>query len=325
MNKIERQNNWTNYWKNNSVDSCRDGIKAKASELENFWAETAAMINDNDQVLDLCTGKGDVIQQLISYQLGEDKALAHYTGVDLSDMDSRVIEKKFGSYKDNIRFKYGTHISELPFEEKTFEFVTSQFGIEYAFNESVIKEICRVMKSKGIARFATHHKESALIKVAKLEIQHIDLLSEKGGFFDCMKRLIPVFAKLRNPANAKKINKDQNAVSAREHFNAESQKILTQAEKSSVPDLLNESLSFSRQVFDIAKIKGASAAKEKLISYHNELNLSKERMIDLIDSSLDKVDLEKLDKSFVTYGKKITKKEELKNDGEIVAWGIEIS
>ena len=35
--------------------------------------------------------------------------------------------------------------------------------------------------------------------------------------------------------------------------------------------------------------------------------------------------VKKLEEDMLTYGKQITKKEELKNDGKIVAWGIEIS
>ncbi|GEM_PF-1746993 len=326
MNKKQRQDNWTNYWKSNSTDSCRDGIKAELSELDNFWAETSAMIKENNRILDLCTGKGDVIKQLIKYQSSEDKkVLGHFTGVDLSDIDKTTVEDQFEKYKANVDFRYGINISELPFEAGVFDLITSQFGVEYALGGAVLKEVCRVMDQTGAARFAVHHKESALVTVAKEEIKHIDLLLAKDGYFDSVNTLIPIFSKLRNPANAKKINKDNNATRARERFNNESQKVVKQAENSSVPDLLQNSLRFSRHIFDLAKIKGRSVAKNEYSRYKNELNLSKERLLELITAAMDEADVKKLEEDMLTYGKQITKKEELKNDGKIVAWGIEIS
>jgi len=66
-------------------------------------------------------------------------------------------------------------------------------------------------------------------------------------------------------------------------------------------------------------------AKNEYSRYKNELNLSKERLLELITAAMDEAGVKKLEEDMLTYGKQITKKEELKNDGKIVAWGIEIS
>lgn len=317
MNTTQRQKNWTNYWKSNATDSCRQGIKAKDAQLDEFWAEGADKIKHGDTVLDLCTGKGDVIKQLITH-LGSTSNGSKFIGVDISDLDEALADND-----DRIELQYNISVTDLPFEDGTFDMVTSQFGIEYGLNERSIAEFCRVLKKDGVIRFALHHKESILINVAKEEIKHIQLLLSDSGYLKCISNLIPIFAKLKNPANAKKLSNDSDAILKRDAFNKESQKIIDCLKNTSVPELLEDSLKFSHRVFEIAK-KSRALAKKEAAKYESQLREAKERMEELIEVSLSVSDLHELDKKLKKYEKKISFKKELRNNDEIVAWGVEI-
>ncbi|PXF64004.1 class I SAM-dependent methyltransferase [Kangiella spongicola] len=325
MNKKQRQTNWTKYWTENQIDSCSAGVKAQDSEINNFWADTEKMLNETSSVLDLCTGKGDVIAQLIKLQKNKKHGLSLYTGADIAAIDQEIVADRFVEVSKNVSMDYETDVNALPYLDEAFDIVTSQFGVEYAFETGVVKELCRVMKSTGKARLVLHHSDSILLKVAKEEMSHIDILSEKAGYIELIEQLIPVFAKLRNPANAKKLNKDEKAIRVRDLFNKESGVLLSRIERSNVPDILKDALNQSKKIFHVAKLQGSSAAKAELSRYKGELEQSRERMSDLVEVAVSKEQLEKLAETVNKFGKKITVQQELKSNSHIVAWGVEIA
>ncbi|MBV34762.1 MAG: hypothetical protein CMP47_04810 [Rickettsiales bacterium] len=325
MNKKQRQTNWTKYWTENQIDSCSAGIKAQDSGISNFWADTEKMLNETSRVLDLCTGKGDVIAQLIELQKNKKHGLSLYTGADIAAIDQELVALRFEKVSKNVSMDYETDVTALPYSDEAFDIVTSQFGVEYAFETGVVKELCRVMKSTGKARLVLHHSDSILVKVAKEEMSHIDILSQKAGYIELIEQLIPVFAKLRNPANAKKLNKDAKAIRVRDLFNKESGMLLSRIERSSVPDILKDALNQSKKIFHVAKLQGPSAAKAELSRYKGELEQSRERMSDLVEVTVTKEQLDKLAETVNKFGKEITVQQELKSKSHIVAWGVEIA
>lgn len=325
MNNEQRQNNWTKYWAGNQIESCAAGIKAKNSEVDTFWAETVKELTENSKVLDLCTGKGDVIAKLAELQKINKDKISHYTGVDLAVIEQKEVANRFKEGGEKFLFEYGTDITSLPYPNQTFDLVTSQFGIEYALKTKVVAEFCRVLKSGGKARFVLHHHNSVLVEVAKEEMTHTDLLFTKGGYLDAIEQLLPMFAKLRNPANAKKLNKDQEAIHAREVFNKESEILINKINKSNVPDILKDALNASQRLLGIAKEKGSSAAKAELKRYKTELEQSRDRMTDLVNVAVTKEQLEELEEAVKKFEREFSVQKELKSNSHIVAWGIEIA
>ncbi|AOE49052.1 class I SAM-dependent methyltransferase [Kangiella sediminilitoris] len=325
MNIKERKKNWSNYWKSNSIDSCSQGVKSTDSEIDTFWKDTAKSLNKDSQVLDLCTGRGDVVDKMISAQESAGKDISHYTGVDLSEIPSELAMSRFKSHAQRVNLNYGTSVAALPYDDNKFDLVTSQFGIEYAVSKDSLIEIFRVLKNEGKLRLVIHHQNSILTKVAKEERSHIEYLIDESNFFDLAQKLIPVFAKLRNPANAEKLNKDQEAISLRSLFNNASKGILDRAAKSNHPDALKEVLSFTEGLFRVAREQGVKPAKDELSKYIDELKQSKVRMQELIDCAFTEEDIKGLEQQVNQLGHKIVKTSELTSKSYIVAWGLEIS
>lgn len=92
------------------------------------------------KVLDACTGTGD-----IAFFIKEIQPLADVTGVDFSENMLLIAEKKL----QGVKLLKGD-ITNLEFEDNTFDFLTIGFGLRNISNpEKALKEIYRVLKPGG--------------------------------------------------------------------------------------------------------------------------------------------------------------------------------
>lgn len=97
-------------------------------------------IKSQDKVLDLCTGTGD-LARLIKKQ--SPKSIV--TGIDFSEKMLEIAKNK-GSDINYIK----KDITDLPFLDNEFDFVTMGFGLRNIQNaEKAVEEVYRVLKSGG--------------------------------------------------------------------------------------------------------------------------------------------------------------------------------
>lgn len=324
MNKKNRQSVWTNYWSQNSVQSCAEAVKSRNSDINKFWDSCSLNIEESHHVLDLCSGKGAVIGTLISSQKKHTGQCGLYTGIDISDLKESDLVEEVKQNKHKVNFLFKTSIDDIPLSDDTFDLVTSQFGIEYQLSDLTLTEIFRVLKSDGRAQFVIHHSDSVMVEIAKKEVMHIDYLLNEGGYLQAINRLIPFYAMLRNPANLLKLQSDSKALKAREEFNHQSNKLIQKIQQEENTELLQTALELSKVVVKEAKDKGSSKAKEIIKKFANELRDSRLRSIELIGSAFDDTKLSSLALALKKYNRSIAKAEVLYSRGIIVAWGVSI-
>lgn len=97
-------------------------------------------IKPHESILDICTGTGDLARYMKKIQ-----PLASITGIDFSEKMLDIARKK----SPNIKFVQGD-VTELPFEDNTFDFVTMGFGLRNIANaEKAVNEAYRVTKPSG--------------------------------------------------------------------------------------------------------------------------------------------------------------------------------
>jgi len=117
--------------------------------LINYWRDQLVKTvnpDQNDLILDLCTGQGSV-----SCLLAEKHPEVKIIGVDFcEDMLKKARENiNNKKIKDNIQFKSGNALS-LNFPDNYFDHVTISFGLRNIKNMSLaIKEMKRVVKPGG--------------------------------------------------------------------------------------------------------------------------------------------------------------------------------
>lgn len=172
---------WTRYWQSDRPDSC---IATKSPDdvrpIRTFWWDFAANLDAGSRVLDLATGNGTVPQMLL-----EGNQNLEITGVDRADIDPARYLSQPGLL-DGVEFLAKVDIGRMPFDDASFDAVTSQFGIEYATLESAVPEAVRVLRPGGAVRLLLHHADSDVLTPSRIKRREMESLLAVGGVLDCL-------------------------------------------------------------------------------------------------------------------------------------------
>lgn len=269
---------WSLYWQGGHQESC---IANNSTEdqfiLSDIWQEFAVSLAHNSAVLDLATGNGSVPHNLLSFN-----ELLQITAVDRADINpQKHIEKN--SLLQKVMFMPNIDITHLPFNENTFDAITSQFGLEYSALNLSTSELIRVLKPQGHFLFIMHHKDSEVVVPARAKVQEFELLFDSGileGFE----------AFLNGGINLQQLNTLGEKVLA-EHTMSKSEAITGQ-----IFAAIDKLIQMKEQGKDIAElIKIYTTMKSRIIAEMSRLK-------QLISASLSKVDVTALCSSLEGMG-----------------------
>ena len=176
---------WSQYWSQghktsfgNTFNDCYEGI------IKSEWCKIFVSMKQADSVLDLCTGNASLIR-LAKQELDCFSAIS-FTGVDYANV---VVDQQFLNLA-NVELLFNQNIEQLPFSSNTFDFVISNFGIEYSNLSKSLSEAARVLKDGGRIEFFCHHIESKIIQTSQTELLMLTDIRKNLGAIDCLKKLI---------------------------------------------------------------------------------------------------------------------------------------
>ncbi len=179
------QDPWSLYWQSDCLDSC---VVTKSKEdslaIAAFWEQLAVRLEHGAKVLDLATGNGTVPAAL----LNANKSL-QVTGVDRASIDPLRYLSDPGVLA-KVRFQADVDICNLPFEDASFDAVTSQFGIEYAPLEQAIPELLRVAGRGSRIQLVIHHADSEIVVPARLKCHEMETLLADGGVVSVLRAFV---------------------------------------------------------------------------------------------------------------------------------------
>ncbi len=146
---------WGNYWQGRAASRAGAalvgvGIENNA-DIETHWMAFFSKQRKTASLLDVACGAGSVIGMAISAGLND------ISGVDISS-DAIVTLK---TTYPLVKAKTG-QASALPFEDQSFDVVTSQFGFEYDDAVKAVKDMARVLKSDGQFHAVCHKRQSVI-------------------------------------------------------------------------------------------------------------------------------------------------------------------
>ena len=146
---------WDAFWKDGSIHDGEGGCLPGANHALNHaqtsaWEEFAAQIPRRGRTLDLGTGDGRVMGALVSARRD-----LKPTGIDRASTLPRPPQ--------GTRVKAGVEMEHLPFPDRHFVAVTSQFGFEYGDLELTAAEVARVVADDGIVGFMTHRADGPIL------------------------------------------------------------------------------------------------------------------------------------------------------------------
>ncbi len=141
---------WDGYWERGAGGCLPNADPRFGRALEQIWRDFAGRLPRGAKLLDLATGSGAVLRAIA----------AGGNRLDLLGVDSaRTLPKTPGG----IRLKPGVAMEQLPFGDRRFDALTSQFGIEYGDVARIAAEAARVLKPGAAFRFVVHRAEGPIV------------------------------------------------------------------------------------------------------------------------------------------------------------------
>lgn len=115
-----------------------------------IWRDFASTLPKKARVLDLATGDGRVMAWLL--------AIRRDLKVGGCDMAPELPEPPRGT-----KVKGAVRMEALPYRDKQFTALTSQFGFEYGDTEKVAMEAARVLREDGVLAILTHRQDGPIL------------------------------------------------------------------------------------------------------------------------------------------------------------------
>jgi len=147
---------WNTFWERQDGSNAKNGgcmpagWQGIADRQRQVWQSFAKPLPKNAKVLDLATGDGAVLSNLISAR--RDLKL---TGIDRATI--------LPNAPRGITLKGGVSMESLPFPDGAFAAVTSQFGFEYGDIGAIAVETARVLRKDGRVGLLTHRLDGPIV------------------------------------------------------------------------------------------------------------------------------------------------------------------
>lgn len=146
---------WAEFWSRSrpaGEGGCLPHALQRIDDAETAaWQDFAAKLPRRGRVLDLATGDGVVLKKIA--RIRQDLNLL---GVDSSP--------SLPQPPKGISLRAGVPLEKLPFPDRSFDGVTSQFGFEYSNTDQAAAEVGRVLRPRGRFQFVMHRSEGPILK-----------------------------------------------------------------------------------------------------------------------------------------------------------------
>ncbi len=166
----ENTAHWDQFWQQGETTCCDDAHSpGHAQAIAKAWTSLFESAPAGSTVLDLCTGNGSVLAIAAAVSNIESGL-----GVD-SARTSPSLEPGFEFLRASV--------TDLPLDDRRFDIVTSQFGIEYTPIETSMAEVARVLKPSGRSVFVVHAADGVTAEGARRQLDDLaELLDERQPF-----------------------------------------------------------------------------------------------------------------------------------------------
>jgi len=221
---------WDQYWQADRLASCLNiETPNYSADMRAGWSAFFSGMPDGAKVLDICTGNGAVAAIAVETAREVSKTFDVH-GVDGAEIDPARFVPQAAETLKAVTFLGRTAAEALPFDDGSFDAVTSNYGIEYTERQRSIPEAARVLKSAGRLRFVVHAVEGTVMRDTKTALDQTAFIMDKVRLHTLARRAIEaVVASERNPDGAGRDAKlHARAIETRDEFQAGIQQVVKQ-------------------------------------------------------------------------------------------------
>ncbi|WP_041713936.1 class I SAM-dependent methyltransferase [Paraglaciecola sp. T6c] len=306
-------NSWNNHWGKTSDVAAYDASATHVKTLNHFWKNRFSAISlERNKLLDIASGGGALLETLVRQDCILPEKLSEFYSADLSYSALRSVKSKYPLSK-----VLQTNCAQLPFKNESFNFIISQFGIEYC-GLSAFKECSRVLRKDGRFIAICHYQDGAIQAECERNLKVLYALSD-----------IDFFAHARRAFNAKddKMSGDFSIKIDATFRNAlyDVSDLVTRQPYAAGGQLLRL-FNDTRYMYENLTRFDTSAVLHWLTKMEEELTNYQERMILMLQSSLNNLSLNKAVEAFTANGVRNVKIDVLSANRNFkpFAWAIEV-
>ncbi|MFM1859729.1 MAG: hypothetical protein RL133_1229 [Pseudomonadota bacterium] len=271
---------WTAYWASGALHSCVGSFRGNyEGAIALFWKSAwIDRIKPQDRVLDLGCGNGPLALLLLNASV----PWGHYVGLDLAAISPQWTSQIPAEQSERIQFCPSTSMTHTALPSGSFDWVISQFGVEYASVTEWVAEVDRVSTAAPNLAFFMHHSESRLTLAAQEEVGHADWLFSEPGLMTRAAEMIEPMALSRTLSGRKQLERSAQAQRARDRFNQVQDDLNLRIAGSSVPDLLFQAREACAQILTIAQTQGSAPARQAWETWRKSSREARARQAELI-------------------------------------------
>ena len=285
LSAAARRDAWSRYWARGAPHSCVGTYGENyGGAIGEFWREVFTGLPAVARVLDVATGNGALPRLLLEH--------CHMPGVHCDAVDIAAVRPPWlaaltPADRERVRLHGGVDAAALPFGDRRFDLIVSQYGLEYTDLETTLPELLRVRAPGGGVAMVLHHAQGRPATLAKLEIDHLTWLTRENGLLDTAAALVEPMARAATPQGRIGLQNDLRANAARERFNDLQGQVTQRAAHGDGADVLHEVRDAVMSVFSLTAREGAAVAGTALAALREEFAAAATRLHDLCTHALD--------------------------------------
>ncbi len=173
----QTDNHWTQFWQQGHATTFGAALSGNyEGVILNFWHDQYKTLPEKARLLDVATGNGALALLAANYAR-EEKRDWVLDACDLAEINDQA------SAGSNINFLSHVACEDLPYPEKSFDLVSSQFGFEYSDTSRSLAEILRVLTPGGLFAAVCHHRDSYTLNNSRKELDIYHQALEKNNIF----------------------------------------------------------------------------------------------------------------------------------------------
>src|SRR3546814_20909920 len=111
--------------------------------------------------------------------------------IDLAQVAPAWVSSQPAPCRQALHFHSGVSAEALPFDDNSFDLVTSQYGIEYCDDVRTTPEVARVLAPDGRVALLLPNADSRLPPVAREELRMTDWLLRPAGLPYLLPAIVP--------------------------------------------------------------------------------------------------------------------------------------
>lgn len=292
---MRKQDAWARFWQGGALTSFGSRFpKGYEGDVRKMWFDFFESLPANAIVVDLGAGNGALEEIAYDFAVTRNAPLTVHA-FDLAPSLPKSFKGRGDSDQCSIVWHTSTPNEATGLPDSSVDGVTSSYAFEYGDDEATVREILRILKPGGRARFLMHYGGSKIISGARNELDVLEAQLEKGGFLDTVRDYLREFGDIRKPPQFEKLKKSRKAEPYRLRMNEAHQRAVKRVETEHAADLVKQVMRWTGELVTPPMFfEPRQVLLKRLKEVREELQANRSRLMDMQKAAVDEARLDRI-------------------------------